>query len=138
MLRRDREKASTPDLSAYPDIPVDDWITEPWLPVHAAKLMGAASNLGSFDRMRMRLGAFNAAANQRFGRGIRQIGRARAIVTDRLHVHILSLLLGKPHAVLDNSYGKIGRFMAAFSGRTDLAYRAKSLADGIEWARAQK
>lgn len=138
MLREDRERASALDLSPYPDIPAEDWITEPWFPVRAAKLMGAARKLATFNPMRMRLGAFNAAANQRFGRGIRQIGRARAIVTDRLHVHILSLLLGKPHAVLDNSYGKIARFLSAFSGGSDLTYRAKSLADGIEWARAQK
>jgi len=138
MLREDREKASTHDLSAFPGLPVEDWITEPWLPVHAAKAWGAASALGSFDFMRMRLARCNAAAQQRFGRGIRQIGRARAIVTDRLHVHILSLLLGRPHAVLDNSYGKIARFMTAFSGNTDLAYRATSLADAIEWARARQ
>jgi pyruvyl transferase EpsO len=137
MLREDREKASTHDLSAFPDVPVEDWISEPWLPVHAAKVMGAASALGSLDLMNMRIARFNAAARQRFGRGIRQIGRARAIVTDRLHVHILSLLLGRPHAVLDNSYGKIARFMSAFSGNTNLTYRARSLADGIEWARAQ-
>ena len=87
--------------------------------------------------MQVRLGRFNAAARQRFGRGIRQISRARAIVTDRLHVHILSMLLGRPHAVLDNSYGKIARFMAAFTGGTDLTYRATSLADALEWARSR-
>jgi exopolysaccharide biosynthesis predicted pyruvyltransferase EpsI len=58
-------------------------------------------------------------------------------VTDRLHVHICSLLLGRPHAVLDNNYGKIRRFMAAFSGGTDLSYQATSLDDGIAWARRQ-
>lgn len=141
MLREDREKASTYDLSAFPDVPVEDWISEPWLPVHAAKLIGAALGairaLGSLDPMSVRAGKFDAAARQRFGRGVRQIGRARAIATDRLHVHILSLLMGKPHAVLDNSYGKIARFMSAFSGNTSLTYRARSLADGIEWARAQ-
>ena len=137
MLREDREKASTQDLSAFPDVPAEDWITEPWLPVRVAKALGMVGAAASFDTMSMRLGRFNGAAHQRFGRGMRQIGRARAIVTDRLHVHILSLLLGRPHAVLDNSYGKIARFMAAFSGNTNLTYRAKSLADGIEWARAQ-
>ena len=141
MLREDREKASAYDLAEFPDVPVEDWITEPWLPIHAAKAMGAALGavraLGSFDSIRVRSGKFDAAARQRFNRGIRQIGRARALVTDRLHVHILSLLLGRPHAVLDNSYGKIARFMATFSGNTALTYRARSLADGIEWARAQ-
>jgi exopolysaccharide biosynthesis predicted pyruvyltransferase EpsI len=137
MLREDLEKAGTHDLSFLRDVPVEDWISEPWLPVRIAKAVGMASALGTLDPMRVRLGRFNAAARQRFGRGIRQISRARAIVTDRLHVHILSLLLGRPHAVLDNSYGKIARFMAAFTGGTNLTYRASSLPDAIEWACAQ-
>jgi exopolysaccharide biosynthesis predicted pyruvyltransferase EpsI len=135
MLREDREKAVTHNLAPYPDVPVEDWITEPKLPVRFAKAMGMARAAACFDLSHLRLGRFNGAARQRFGRGIRQIGRARALVTDRLHVHILSLLIGRPHAVLDNSYGKIARFMAAFSGNTDLTYRANSLADAIDWAR---
>lgn len=137
MLREDREKAGTHDLSALTGIPVEDWIAEPKGPVRLAKALGMAGALLTFDPARVRLGRFNAAARQRFGRGIRQIGRARTLITDRLHVHILSLLLGRPHAVLDNSYGKIARFMAAFSGGTELTYRASSLADAIEWARAR-
>ncbi len=137
MLRRDREKAAAYDAALLRDIPVEDWISEPWLPVRAAKMIGVASAIPSFDPMQIRLARFNAAARQRFGRGIRQIGRARVIVTDRLHVHIVSMLLGRPHAVLDNSYGKIARFMTAFDVKTDLVYRASSLADALEWARAQ-
>jgi pyruvyl transferase EpsO len=136
MLREDREKAGTQDVSVLGDVPVEDWISEPWLPVRVAKTMGMVGAM-SLDTLRMRYGRFNAAANQRFGRGIRQISRARTLITDRLHVHILSLLLGRPHAVLDNSYGKIARFMAAFSGGTDLAYRASSLADALEWAKSR-
>jgi pyruvyl transferase EpsO len=52
-------------------------------------------------------------------------------------VHIVSLLLGRPHAVLDNSYGKVRNFMTAFSGGSDLSYLATSLDDGIAWAREQ-
>jgi pyruvyl transferase EpsO len=137
LLREDKEKSGWRDPTALKGVPVEDWISEPWLPVRIAQAVGMASALGTMDPMRMRLARFNSAARQRFGRGIRQIGRARTLVTDRLHVHILSLLLGRPHAVLDNAYGKIGRFMAAFAGRTPLAYRAQSLADAVEWARKQ-
>ncbi|MGO7223746.1 exopolysaccharide biosynthesis protein, partial [Rhizobium ruizarguesonis] len=70
-------------------------------------------------------------------RGNIQISRDRANVTDRLHVHNCSQLLGRPHAVLDNRYGKIRRFMNAISGGTDLSYKANTLEDGIEWARGQ-
>ncbi len=137
MLRADLEKAGEHDLSAYPALPVEDWIHESTQRVRLAKALGAASALLALKPGEMRLGFLNAAAHNRFKRGIRQISRGRAIVTDRLHVHICSLLTGRPHAVLDNSYGKIRRFMAAFSGGTDLSYQAPSLDDGIAWASAQ-
>lgn len=137
MLREDKEKADTRAGAPLPDCPVEDWISEPRLPIALAKALGQLGALPTLDRGRMRLSRFNAAAQQRLGRGVRQIGRARAIVTDRLHVHIISLLLGRPHAVLDNAYGKITRFMEAFPGGEDLTYRARSLDDAVDWARAQ-
>jgi pyruvyl transferase EpsO len=136
MLRNDQEKmAGRADRSAWPDVPVEDWIAEPKMPVRVARLRGAASAL--FDSPNRRLRMLDAVARQRFRRGVRQLSRGRAIVTDRLHVHIVSLLLGRPHAVLDNSYGKVHNFMAAFSGDSGLSHRATSLDEGIAWARAQ-
>ncbi len=137
MLRADLEKVGNADLSAYPDIPKEDWTTESARSVRSSKALGAATALLALKPAEIRLRKLDAAAHNRFRRGIRQISRGRTLVTDRLHVHICSLLLGRPHAVLDNSYGKIRRFMAAFSGGTDLSYRATSLEDGIAWARYQ-
>ncbi len=137
MLRQDKEQVGTVDFSAYPDIPKEDWITESRSKVRVAKALGAASALLHFTPSEMRLRKLDAAANNRFQRGIRQISRGGAIVTDRLHVHICSLLIGRRHAVLDNNYGKIRRFMNAFSGGTDLSYKATSLDDGIRWAKEQ-
>lgn len=134
MLRADREKAGDADLSAWPSLLVEDWISESPSSVKASKAFGAASALLSLKPAELRLAKLDAAAHNRFRRGIRQISRGQAIVTDRLHVHICSLLIGRPHAVLDNSYGKVRRFMAAFSGGTDLSYQAQSLDDGIAWA----
>lgn len=134
MLRADREKAGDADLSRWPGLPVEDWISESPRSVRASKAFGAASALLSLKPAELRLAKLDAAAHNRFRRGIRQISRGQAIVTDRLHVHICSLLIGRPHAVLDNSYGKVRRFMAAFSGGTDLSYRAASLDDGVAWA----
>ncbi|MGK6314545.1 polysaccharide pyruvyl transferase family protein [Neorhizobium sp. DT-125] len=137
MLRQDKEQVGAVDFSAYPDIPKEDWITENRSRVRVAKALGAASALLHLSPSEMRLRKLDAAANNRFQRGIRQISRGKAIVTDRLHVHICSLLIGRRHAVLDNNYGKIRRFMNAFSGGTDLSYKATSLDDGIRWAREQ-
>ena len=137
MLRADLEKAGDADLSAYPDIPVEDWTNESARSVRVSKALGAGSALVVLKPAEMRLRKLDAAAHNRFRRGIKQISRGRAIVTDRLHVHICSLLIGRPHAVLDNSYGKVRRFMNAFSGGSDLSYKATSLDDGIAWARNQ-
>lgn len=137
MLREDIEQVGKVDRTAYPDIPKEDWITESAEKVRRAKRLGAASAILHLKPSEIRLRKLDAAAHNRFQRGIRQISRGRAIVTDRLHVHICSLLIGRPHAVLDNSYGKIRRFMNAFSGGSDLSYKAASLDDGIAWARQQ-
>jgi exopolysaccharide biosynthesis predicted pyruvyltransferase EpsI len=136
MLREDKEKVDRSG-SGTGTIPVEDWITESAAEVRKAKALGIISALPSLNWNAIRFARYDSAANNRMARGVRQLARARVVVTDRLHVHIISLLMGKPHAVLDNSYGKIARFMAAFSGGTDLAYRATSLDDALEWARAQ-
>ncbi|MBK5940357.1 polysaccharide pyruvyl transferase family protein [Halochromatium roseum] len=141
MLRDDRESArKTCESSAWawPDIPQEDWITENRRSVDRVKRWGWLSALAGGKPAERRFRMLNAAANQRLmKRGIPQISRARAIVTDRLHVHICSLLLGRPHAVLDNNYGKVRGYLAAFSGGTDFSYLASSLEDGIAWAQSQ-
>jgi exopolysaccharide biosynthesis predicted pyruvyltransferase EpsI len=136
MLREDREQVGR-DLSGYRDLPVEDWITESAAEVRKARHSAMIKALPSLNWNTIRFAKYDTAANHRLTRGVRQLARARVVVTDRLHVHIISLLMGKPHAVLDNSYGKIARFMAAFSGNTDLAYRATSLEDALEWARTR-
>lgn len=137
MLREDAEKVGSVDRGILSDVPTEDWITESQRKVRIAKALGAASAVLSLQPDEIALRKLDAAANNRFERGMTQIARGKAIVTDRLHVHICSLLLGRPHAVLDNSYGKIRRFMNAFSGGTALSYKAASLEDGIAWARQQ-
>lgn len=138
MLREDSEKVARDGTWSYPEIPKEDWITEDAGLVARIKRDAWLSAFKDMKPAERKFRMLNAAANQRLlERGIGQISRAKANVTDRLHVHICSLLLGRPHAVLDNSYGKIRRYMNAFSGGTNFSYRATSLEDGIEWARAQ-
>lgn len=133
MLRTDREGAGTGGLPA--GIPVEDWLVEDASAVRRAKAIEALRSWGRLAPGSARAHAFEAAARHRLERGLRQLSQGRAIVTDRLHVHILSLLLGRPHAVLDNVYGKIGRFIDAFTGASPLAYRASGMDDALAWAR---
>lgn len=53
---------------------------------------------------------WNALSQLRLKRGISLLTRGRIVLTDRLHAHVLSILLNKPHVLVDNSYGKIGNF----------------------------
>jgi pyruvyl transferase EpsO len=54
------------------------------------------------------------------------LSAGRVVVTDRLHGHILSLLLGIPHVVLDNSYGKLHQFVAAWTESSPLVHTAQT------------
>jgi exopolysaccharide biosynthesis predicted pyruvyltransferase EpsI len=135
MLRKDKEQTDANDAGVAEGIPVEDWITEDKRPVQMAALCGILKGLPTLDRHRVRVSKYQAKALQRVQRGVRQLSRARTVITDRLHVHIISILLGKEHAVLDNSYGKIGRFRAAFPEPPGLTYAATSYEDAEAWAK---
>jgi exopolysaccharide biosynthesis predicted pyruvyltransferase EpsI len=47
--------------------------------------------------------------------GFRVLDLGHAVATDRLHAHILCVLRGQPHAVVDNSYGKVSAFMRCWT-----------------------
>jgi pyruvyl transferase EpsO len=49
-------------------------------------------------------------AAERVLRRCELLARGRAVVTERLHAHVLCVLMGIPHVVLDNTYGKIRSF----------------------------
>lgn len=63
------------------------------------------------------------------------LARGRVVVTDRLHAHILSLLLGRPQVVMDNSYGKISSFMDAWTGTAPGVHAERDTAGALTTAR---
>ena len=65
--------------------------------------------------------AREAQAAARVTRGLRLLAQGEVIVTDRLHGHILADLLGIPHVVLDNDYGKIAAYAAAWPATAPVA-----------------
>ena len=64
------------------------------------------------------------------------LSKGRAVITDRLHAHILCVLLGIPHVVLDNSYGKVRSFYDTWTSDCDLAYWSDSAAEALTIALA--
>ena len=59
-------------------------------------------------------------AKERLSRGLRVLSQGRVIITDRLHAHILSTLMGKPHVVVGNNSGKIRSFYETWTDKLDL------------------
>jgi exopolysaccharide biosynthesis predicted pyruvyltransferase EpsI len=70
------------------------------------------------ERLRERL------ASGRLRRGLRTLSRGRVVVTDRLHGHILSLLLGIPHVVLDTANLKMRHFVETWTAGCELTHWA--------------
>lgn len=52
---------------------------------------------------------------------LRWYAAADVVVVDRLHAHVLALLLGIPHVALDNNYRKIGAVFDDYTGRFSTA-----------------
>jgi len=109
---------------------VVDWLDEP---MTSSRRLAAKIWPRAFGRMTRVPGFFaaleavwNRVANQRIDRGRRQLSRGRVVLTDRLHAHILSTMLGIPHVVLDNNYGKVQNFIASWTQGNPLVRRAST------------
>jgi pyruvyl transferase EpsO len=85
----------------------------------------------SFDRNDLRRRRYERIAEMRIGRGVKLLSLARAVVTDRLHGHILCVLLDIPHIVIDNNYGKVSNFMAAWGTGSSRSRLASSIEEAI-------
>lgn len=118
LLRDDRERlrADRHALAAFGGH-IEDWVEEAGLAQRRLTLkvwadMARARDLaGSPARPQ----AFEQAAGARLARGIDLLSSGRQVVTDRLHGHLLCLLLGVPHVALDNVYGKIGAYFRTWT-----------------------
>jgi exopolysaccharide biosynthesis predicted pyruvyltransferase EpsI len=65
--------------------------------------------------------AYQMLARDRVEFGLSLLSRGRAVVTDRLHGHILCTLLGIPHVIRDTGYGKVAAFHAAWTADSSVA-----------------
>src|SRR5262249_180799 len=70
---------------------------------------------------------YTALANRQLRRGTQLLSSGRVVLTDRLHAHVIALLLQIPHVVLDNSYGKVSGFVEQWTGASRLVNVAKDL-----------
>ncbi len=68
-------------------------------------------------------------------RGCDILSRGRVVVTDRLHGHLLALLMDIPHVVLDNSYGKLRTMYETWTHTSVNAHWAEHPEQALEIAR---
>ncbi len=76
-------------------------------------------------------------ARARLARGLRTLSEGRVVVTDRLHGHVLSLLLGIPHVLLDSRHGKLRSFHETWTIGNDLVRWADSSYEARELAQEE-
>lgn len=110
-----------------------DWLASDWFEQKLSNKLcrwNARWNRHAIGRHFM-VGLANMTAQARLNRGVRLLSQGHVVLTDRLHAHILCLLLDKPHVVLDNDYGKISTFHAAWTSASETAVFAAGFDDAV-------
>lgn len=108
-----------------------DWLEEP---TTAMARLDRFLDRYPMKARRFRPWVYGRLARQRVRRGARLLAAGRVVVTDRLHAHLLCCLMGIPHVVLDNSYGKIAHFRAAWGTGGGLCQVATSWREACDTA----
>jgi pyruvyl transferase EpsO len=80
---------------------------------------------------------FDPIARERLSDGARRLGRGRVVITDRLHGHLLALLMGIPHVLLDSASGKCRAFWETWTSELPLASWADEPEEALAIARAR-
>jgi pyruvyl transferase EpsO len=110
LRRTDEERATSMMRPGWVAV---DWLDEPvnLKQRERLRLIMKAALSRQFDRRALRARLYRRLAEARLLRGVKLLSSGHEVVTDRLHAHILCTLMGVPHQVVDNSYGKLSGFM---------------------------
>jgi pyruvyl transferase EpsO len=141
LRRSDKESLMPVDAELLARSNLDIEVTD-WLQQNAGErlLQKISRGLIRFkilnNTSRLTLHLYNLLARIRARRGIKIIARGHCVITDRLHAHILSILLGRENLVLDNSNGKVFAFYEAWTQRWLSAHKAASAEEAFELASA--
>ena len=139
LCRDDQESRGWATMPAPSDIVRVDWLHEPRGRLELAhdllfrQRMLHPHGLERTGSLQHRIQ--NALATRRLRRGLRLLGSARVIITDRLHGHILATMSGIPHVVLDNTYGKLRSFYDTWTCEVGLAHWCDEPGEAIAHAR---
>lgn len=135
LSRTDHEKSSNwidvlTSLNLHVSIDVNDWleqdIFEKILNRIQRHTVGIRTVMDPSNKVLLKLWCILAKC--RLARGRALLERGRVVISDRLHVHILSILLNKPHVLIDNNYGKLGSLHQAWT----MPYEGVKFVDSLE------
>ena len=140
LKRTDRESGGSAEISLPPRSLRDDWLDDTPSFIHRLNdtLRWPLQRLPGFAR-----GQFGklwtprfceALASERMDRGLRMLRRGRVVITDRLHAHILSEMLGIPHVIMANNYPKLRAFYDTWMHGSTLAHWAETEEEALALA----
>lgn len=100
-----------------------------------ARAAWSTAGRGSALRHAIVARTYDPLARRWVRRGVDLLSGAHVVVTDRLHGHILCLLLGIPHVALDNSYGKVSGTLETWTAELAGVHRAADTPEALAIAR---
>ncbi|MFC4553892.1 polysaccharide pyruvyl transferase family protein [Georgenia faecalis] len=139
-LARGDQEALPADLSLARTAGMRDW---EFTPLNSAAWKGAIAVGAAYKRLpgmarrpfyRANLAALDYCLRLNVSAALHQFSGRSAVATNRLHAHILAALLGIPHAVADNSYGKVSSIYEEYTGAFSTAHLVDSLSEAVTTA----
>lgn len=149
LARADIEASGYEAPKGERDVEVVDWLTQ--LPDEdrwsgSARFMNAINqhlhqvaqreNSGSAPGRMLLAATFTSMAKSWAGRGCSVLSRGKVVVTDRLHGHLLSMMMDIPHVLIDNSYGKVRSMYETWTKAGGNVHWADGPEDALSIARA--
>jgi pyruvyl transferase EpsO len=86
----------------------------------------------------MRLTSADALARLNLAHAVRLLSAGERLVTDRLHGHVLATLLGVPHIVVNDRFGKVGALWSTWTSKLGVGEFAADWVLAMERARAPR
>jgi len=126
LMRTDKETGNISYFVLPENALVFDWVEEPKTFDLRINMLLRKMFLNYPTRLsylnHKRIQSFANLARLRFERGCRLLEKGKIVCTDRLHGHIMSLLLDIPHFLADNVYGKLSNFYSCWTSDCDITH----------------
>lgn len=139
LARTDKEQATQPPA------PSIDWLARPAdlrsrsqlraLEILLAVTSGPAAHRGRGFAPNP-ANAYDRHARWNVARGLRLLAQGQVVVTDRLHAHILCVLMDLPHVVMADRHGKVRHYWEAWTSAAAHAHWAQDAGEAEEIAAA--